>query len=185
MSRPNGEVHRSSTRAILLRVMLPTVVLLVLTVPASAKNGPADVLGLHPGMSDSEVQHRLEKIGEVVRGMDRAKQTWKLRDPRYEYLVLRYDEDWRVHWVTAFAREGGRRVRYREVGDLSRATHTGQHFYTWTIPARSGAGMWTVVARGADPQYLDSISIESPMKQALIVLPAGKSEPRVEASDDD
>jgi hypothetical protein len=144
--------------------------LLVLAVPASARQAPADVLGLTPGMNDAEVQRRLEKIGEVVRGKDRAKQTWKLHDPRYGYLVLRYDQDWRIHWVTAFAREGGKRVRYRDVGNLSLATHSGEHFYTWTLPAHSGAGTWTVVARGGDPRYLESISIlASPMRQALTV----------------
>ena len=156
--------------ATILRAVRPTALLLCLAVPASAKQAPIDLLGLHPGMSDSEVQHRLQKIGEVVRGADRAKQTWRLSDPRYEYLVLRYDEDWRMHWVTAFAREGGRRVRYREIGDLSLATHTGQHFYSWTIPARPGTGTWTVVARGSDSRYLESISIlSSPMRQDLIV----------------
>ena len=155
-------------RSILLRATLPVALLLCLTVPASARAVPADLLGLTPGMNDTEVQRRLEKIGEIVRGKDRLKQTWKLRDPRYGYLVLRYDEEWRMHWVTAFAREGGRRVRYRDVGDLSLATHAGEHFYTWTIPARAGAGTWTVVARGGDPRYLESISIQgSPMRQAL------------------
>lgn len=161
-----------SIRGILTRAAVAAILLLTLTVPAFARQTPADVLGLYPGMSDTEVQRRLEKIGEIVRGKDRAKQTWKLRDARYEYLVLRYDQDWRMHWVTAFARERGRRVRYRDVGDLSHATHTGAHFYSWSVPARSGPGTWTVVARGGDVRYLESVSIlAGPMRQALIVHP--------------
>ena len=159
-------------RAILIRAALPAALLVSLTVPALARQAPADLLGLVPGMTDTEVQRQLEKIGEVVRGKDRLKQTWKLNDPRYGYLVLRYDQDWRMHWVTAFAREGGKRIRYRDLGDLSLATHTGQHFYTWTVPASSAAGSWTMVARGGDSRYLDSVSIEgSPMRQALIPHP--------------
>ena len=153
----------------LLRAVFPAVLLVCLAGPASAGKAPADVLGLYPGMSDTDAQRRLEKIGEAVRGEDRAKQTWKLRDPRYGYLVLRYDESWRIHWVTAFARETGRRTRYRDIGDLSLATQTGHYFYGWTIPARRGAGTWSVVARGADARYLDSISISSAMRQDLIV----------------
>ena len=65
----------------------------------------------------------------------------------------------------------GRRVAYREIGDLALAAHTGQHFYSWTVPARFGAGTWTVTARGGDPRYLDSISISRAMRQDLIVPP--------------
>jgi hypothetical protein len=163
-----------SIRAILLRAAFAAALLTCLAVSAWARQAPGDVLGLRPGMTDTEVQRRLEKIGEVVRGKDRLKQTWKLRDPRYGYLVLRYDEDWRMHWVTAFAREGGRRVRYRDVGDLSLAAHAGAHFYSWAIPAHSGTGAWTLVARGADPRVLDSISIQgSSMRQALTAHPRG------------
>jgi len=155
-------------RVFLIRALAPAALLLCLTVPAFGRQAPTDVLGLTPGMSDTEVQRRLEKIGEVVRGKDRLKQTWKLRDPRYGYLVVRFDEEWRMHWVTALAREGGRRVRYRDIGDPAFATHTGGHFYHWTIPDRRGSGTWTVVARGGDPRYLDSVSIQaSAMRQAL------------------
>jgi hypothetical protein len=154
-----------------MRAALATALLLGLAVPAAAKQGPRDVLGLYPGMSDIEVRERLQKVGQVVRGKDRLKQTWKLSDKRYGFLVLRYDENWKMHWVTAFAREGGRRVPYRNIGDLSLATHTGQHFYTWTVPARSGAGSWTIVARGEDPQYLESISISAAMRQDLVAQP--------------
>jgi hypothetical protein len=155
------------------------IVLMCSAMPAAAKRAPVDLLGLTPGMSDRDVEHRLEKLGTCVRGEGRAKQTWKLSDPRYEYLVLRYDEDWRIHWVTVFAREGGRRVRYRDIGDLSLATHTGQHFYGWTISAHPGAGTWNVTARGGDPRYLESVSISTAMRQALIV-PA-----HVEGGEDD
>jgi hypothetical protein len=146
-----------------------SMALLCLAAPAAAKRAPVDLLGLTPGMSDREAEHRLEKIGVVVRGEGRPKQTWKLDDPRYEYLVLRYDEAWRIHWVTAFAREGGRRVRYRDLGDLSLATHSGQHFYSWTVAAHPAAGTWSVTARGGDPKYLESVSISATMRQALIV----------------
>jgi hypothetical protein len=159
----------------ILRAVMSSALLLCLTTPSFAGRLPADLLGLHPGMTDIEARQRLSKIGEVIRGKEMAKQTWKLRDPRFEYLVIRFDADWRLHWVTAFAREGGKRARYRDVGDLASATHTGQHFYTWTIPARGAPGTWTVVARGGDPQYLESLSmLPSAMRQALIV-PAAAS----------
>lgn len=153
---------------------LSTALLLCLATPAFAKRTQSEVLGLQPGMTDTEVHQKLSKIGQVVRGKDRGKQTWKLRDPRFGFLVLRYDEDWRLHWATAFAREGGRRVRYRDVGDLAKAEHTGQHFYRWTLAPKSGGGPWSLVARGGDPQYLESISIHpTPMRQALVVPPQG------------
>jgi len=173
-------------RSMVTRAVLPMALMICVAVPAWAKHAPAEVLGLHPGMTDAEVQHRLEKIGEVVRGKDRAKQTWKLRDPRYGYLILRYDENWKMHWVTAFAREGGRRVRYRDLGDLSTATLSGQYFYTWSVPARSGSESWSLVARGGDPKYLDSVSmLAGPMKQALIVPAHTETKEEGEPKDDD
>jgi hypothetical protein len=164
-----AERSETTMKTTWIRTLLPAALLLILVVPAAAGKAPADLLGLYPGMSDSDAQHRLEKLGEVVRGQDMAKQTWRLRDPRYGYLVLRYDESWRIHWITVFAREAGRRVRYRDLGDLSLAKHTGHHFYDWTIPARPGSGTWSLVARGTDPKYLDSISISRTMRQDLIV----------------
>ena len=148
---------------------LVALAMLCAAMPAAAKRAPSDLLGLTPGMSDRDAEHRLEKLGTCVRGEGKAKQTWKLNDPRYEYLVLRYDEEWRIHWVTAFAREGGRPVRYRDIGELSLAKHSGQHFYDWTVPAHPGVGTWSIVARGADPRYLQSVSISTEMRQALIV----------------
>ena len=163
--------------------VIAPALLLGLAAPAMGGRLPGDVLGLYPGMSDVEARHRLETIGEIVRGQDRAKQTWKLRDPRYGYAMIRYDAEWKLHWATAFAREGGRPVRYRDIGDVSKAVHTGQHFYTWTSPARSGPGACSVVARGAGPKYLESISIlAGPMRQALIVPPHAPAEP---TGDDD
>ena len=159
----------NSIRFTLLRTALPALLLVCSAFPASAGRAPSDLLGLYPGMTDTDAHHVLQKLGGIVRGEGKPKQTWKLKDPRYGYLVLRYDENWRIHWVTAFAREGGRRVRYRDIGDPSLATHSGQHFYDWKIPARRGAGTWSLVARGSDPKYLDSISISSSMRQDLIV----------------
>jgi len=153
-----------------LRVVHAALLLALATPAFAAKARPTDLLGLVPGMSDREVQHRLEKIGVAVRGQDRAKQTWQLRDSRYEYVIIRFDEEWKLHWATAFAREGGRRVRYADLGDLTNATHAGQHFYTWSIPAKQASRGWSLVARGGDAKYLDSVSIEAgPMRQALIV----------------
>src|SRR5881397_2888003 len=63
------------------RAALPAALLSYLAFPASAGKAPTDLLGLYPDMSDADAQHRLQRLGEVVRGEDRAKQTWKLRDP--------------------------------------------------------------------------------------------------------
>lgn len=156
-----------------------SALLLGLAAPAMASHLPDGVLGLRPGMNDLQVRERLAKVGEVVRGEDMAKQTWKLRDRRYEYMVLRYDADWRLQWATFFARANGRRVRYRDIGDLSLASHAGRHFFTWSVPSRGEPGNWTVVARGGDPTYLESISIlTGPARQALIVPGHGNHEAR-------
>ena len=43
------------------------------------------------------------------------------------------------------------------------------HAYDWTIPAHPGVGTWSIVAHGGDPQYLQSVSISTAMRQALVV----------------
>ena len=88
---------------------------------------------------------------------------WALRDPRISHLLVGYDEEFRVRYVTAIARQGGPRIRYQEVADLKHAQrmqNQGAHKFTWEVAARRGQFGYVMTARGRDPQYLDSYSVK-------------------------
>jgi hypothetical protein len=138
------------------------LVTLVATVASAGKRPPKDLLGIRVGMEDHEARERLTKMGTPVSKLESPKQTWNLRDRRYGSLTIRYDSRWRVSWMTAFAREGGARVRYRDIGDLDQAHHGGNYVYTWTLPLSKGAAPMAITARGPDATYLSSISIHAP-----------------------
>lgn len=122
----------------ILPVLLPLVAIATLAFTAAGGAGglpPDRLLGVRLGMTDQEARAALVKIGAVTRGADTRRQTWEIRDPRYRYLVVRLDDEWRVKWMTVFARPGGRSIRYRDVGDLSRGHRVGYYSWVWTLPA--------------------------------------------------
>ena len=151
-------------RARVRRLWLYAIIVLLTLAPASALAGkiPTDLLGIRVGMEDRDARRRLEKMGTPVTSAEAPKQTWNLRDKRYSSVTIRYDANWRVLWMTAFAREGGKRVRYGDIGDLNRAHRGGSYVYTWTLPVSKDGEPSAITARGPDPNYLSSISIYPP-----------------------
>lgn len=88
---------------------------------------------------------------------------WAVKDPRISHLLVGYDPENRVRYVTAIARTGGPRIRYQDVADLKSAQQShlqGNHKFTWQFPAKHGRIAYTIIARGHDPQYLDSYSVK-------------------------
>ncbi len=145
--------------------MLRTVVVFLLMLVsfgalASAQEPPQDVLGVRPGMGESDVRRLLDKVGREVREERQKQKVWEVRDPRITHVIVRFGNDNVVRWVTAMARrEGEGRLRYSDVGDTRRAEHKTDgrnHTYIWRVAARGGRPGFLVVAGGSDPQYLTS-----------------------------
>jgi hypothetical protein len=128
----------------------------------AARRPVDDLLGIRVGMDDREARRRLLTIGTPVTKLESPKQTWNLRDRRYGSLTIRYDSEWRVLWMTVFARPDGRRVAYRDIGDLEQAHRGGSYVYTWTLPLKKEGKPAAITARGPDPKYLSSVSIHPP-----------------------
>jgi hypothetical protein len=133
---------------------------------ASAKSvPPADVLKLRLEMSREEVHNRLEQLGARFEREERGRQeVWTLlREPRFASVLVGYDGEYRVRYVTAIAREGGRRVRYADVASLKSAyaeNTIASYRYTWEVkPSKKSRGYFVIVT-GRDPQYLTSLSIK-------------------------
>jgi hypothetical protein len=125
----------------------------------------SDVLGIRVGMSKSEASVRLQKLGKLEKDERKQQQIWALtNDPNYSYLIIAYNKEFtEVRFVTAKAKENGRKVRYSDVVDLKKAKQVGatnNYKYVQEIPASGKNPGYVITARGQDSEYLTYFSIE-------------------------
>lgn len=131
---------------------------------AAAQSLRRDVLGLRLDISQQAVHSRLKKIGNLEREERGRQEVWTLKnDKRFSSLLVGYDKEYKVRYVTAIARGGGQRMRYTEIAPLksARAENTSVSYsYTWEVkPGKNRRGYY-LIAMGRDPQFLTSISIK-------------------------
>jgi len=122
-----------------------------------------EIMGVSLDMSRDDARARLKSIGSLEREDRKRQEVWAIKDPRISHLLVGYDADYRVRYITAIARTDGPRIRYQEVADLKLAQHKvvqGNHKFTWDVEARTGHFAYVLVARGHDPEYLDSYSVK-------------------------
>src|SRR5436190_15545103 len=140
-----------------MKRVLSVCLLLAISEVASAASGKLrpEIMGIALGMSRDDAQARLKSIGTLEKEERNRQEVWALRDPRISHLLVGYDEEFRVRYVTAIARQGGPRIRYQEVADLKHAQrmqNQGAHKFTWEVAARRGQFGYVMIARGRDPQ---------------------------------
>ena len=129
---------------------------------AQAKARP-QIMGISLEMTREAAQARLKAIGSLEKEDRKRQEVWAIKDPRISHLLVGYDDEDRVRYVTAIARTGGPRIRYTEVADLKiaqRLNNQGNYRFTWEVPARGGQFAFVMVAHGRDPRYLDSYSVK-------------------------
>lgn len=129
---------------------------------AQAKVRP-EIMGVALEMSREAALARLKSIGRLEKDDRRRQEVWAIKDPRISHLLVGYDAEYRVRYVTAIARPDGPRIRYQEVADLKsarRLNSQGNYRFTWEIPERRGQFAFVVIAHGRDPDFLDSYSIK-------------------------
>ena len=144
------------------RIFILCLLLVSAAVAAQAKVKP-EIMGVALEMSREAAQARLKAIGELEKEDRRRQEVWAIKDPRISHLLVGYDADYRVRYVTAIARADGPRMRYQEVADLKsaqRLNSQGNYRFTWEIPERRGQFAFVVIALGRDPNFLDSYSIK-------------------------
>jgi hypothetical protein len=139
--------------------------LTLLSVPASGRSLLNNVLGLRIGMSQNEVHRRLQKIGTLDREVRGRQEVWTLaREPGFATVLVGFDTDFKVRYVTAIAREGGSRMRYSELAPIKDAyaeTAGGAYTrYTWEAKSGKQNGGYFLIAEGRDREYLRSFSIK-------------------------
>ncbi len=121
-------------------------------------------MGVALGMSRDDAVARLKSLGSLEKEDRKRQQVWAIKDPRISHLLVGFDPDFRVRYVTALARVGGPRIRYREIADLKsaqQAQNQGNYKFTWEIEARRGQAAYLIIAHGRDPQYLESYSVKT------------------------
>jgi hypothetical protein len=122
-----------------------------------------EIMGVKLGMSREDVRVRLLSLGTLEKEEPKRQEVWAVKDARILHLLIGYDADFRVRYVTAVARAGGPRIRYQDVGDLRSARRTNNQSnlkLTWEVPARQGRLAFVIIAGGRDPRYLESYSVK-------------------------
>jgi hypothetical protein len=145
------------------RAVLPAYLLFSVAPLAAARQPAPQILGLRLGMSYDQAHVRLNDIAQF-KSEDEGQQVWTLtHDQRYQYLIIGFDRDRHVRYVTALARPEGKPVSYAEVGDLAHATRTGgpgNLRYTWRVRDKEGRLEYLVIAKGKDQRHLDRYAIK-------------------------
>jgi hypothetical protein len=145
------------------RAVLPAYLLFSVAPLAAARQPAPQILGLRLGMSFDQAHARLNDIAQF-KSEDEGQQVWTLtHDQRYQYIIIGFDRDRHVRYVTALARPEGKPVSYAEVGDLAHATRTGgpgNLRYTWRVRDKGGRLEYLVIAKGKDQRHLDRYAIK-------------------------
>ncbi|HEX6159166.1 MAG TPA: hypothetical protein VF111_03300 [Thermoanaerobaculia bacterium] len=143
----------------LLVVLLLTACATTTAPPSSSSvTAPTDILGVRLGMSRDAVRSTLSAGGTFEREERKRQEVWTVTDPRFASLIIGYEPDWTVRYVTGVARPSGTAVRYADVLDLAAAQHRSAgatHTYTWAV----GEPRYYVIAIGGE-ERVDYLSIK-------------------------
>jgi len=154
----NDLVDKKMRRAALLAFLV-----LSLTAFAVGKQPAPQILGLRLGMSYNQAHARLNEIGQF-KSEDEGQQVWTLtHDKHYQYLIIGFDRDRLVRYVTVLARPDGLPVGYADMGNLADATRSGgagNLRYIWKASDKKGRFEYLAIAKGKDPRYLNHYSIK-------------------------
>src|SRR5215470_6740847 len=118
-----------------LTILSLLLMISVLGSAATARPRP-EIMGISLDMSRDNARARLKSIGSLEKEDRKRQEVWALKDPRISHLLVGYDADYHVRYVTAIARTDGPRIRYQEIADLKSAQSTntpGNHKFTWEI----------------------------------------------------
>lgn len=147
----------------LLNLCLLLIVIVSVPVVVFAGTPQPEIMGISLGMSRADARARLQSIGSLERETRKRQEVWTIKDARISHLLIGYDPDLRVRYVTAIARTDGPRIRYEDVADVQsaqREQNQGNYKLTWQIAARSGHSPYQLIAHGRDPQFLESYSVK-------------------------
>jgi hypothetical protein len=126
------------------------------------------ILGIQLGMTEGKVRERLKAIGTLVRKEEKRQEVWQIRDASFSHLIVGFNKDEKLRYVTAVAREDkdAKRISYDHIGDLKQTRQAGdpkvKNFnYQWDLPPSKGNPHMIVIAMGRDPKLLATYTLKS------------------------
>ncbi len=149
------------------------IVLLLTLTQCAGRTAPAlpkDILGISVGMDKDAAQKRLSEIGELQSEDRETGNLWRLKDDaRFKHLVVAYDAENRIKFVTALVDEktAKERVRFSEIGDLETAKKeefAPNYRYTWEVLTADGKPAYSVSIYGTNPEHLTIFSLTKPLE---------------------
>jgi hypothetical protein len=147
----------------IMKISLLVIMVLGASAIVNAATPRPEIMGISLGMNRTDARARLQSIGSLERETRKRQEVWTIKDNRISHLLVGYDPDFRVRYVTAIARTDGPRIRYDDVADLQsaqREQNQDNYKLTWQIAARSGQSAYVLIAHGHDPQFLESYSVK-------------------------
>lgn len=134
---------------------------------AYAQEVQRQVLGIHFKLAKEDVHKRLKEIGSFVRAERKRQEIWQVRDASFSHLIVAFDKNAKLRFVTAVSREDAdaKRVPYTQIGNVEKARQAGDpsinNFnYEWDLPSLDGHPHLLVIARGRDPTFLTTYSLK-------------------------
>lgn len=135
---------------------------------ALAQAPERQILGIQLGMTEEKVHERLKALGTLVRKEEKRQEVWQIRDASFSHLIVGFNKDEKLRYVTAVAREDkdAKRISYDHIADLKQARQAGDpkvnNFnYQWELPADKGNPHMVVIAIGRDPKLLATYTLKS------------------------
>ena len=157
----HGKKDRYRTK--MRRAAFLALLIFSLSAFAAGKQPAPQILGVRLGMSYTRAHARLSEIGQF-KSEDEGQQVWTLsHDKHYQYLIIGFDRDRNVRYVTVLARPDGLPVSYADVGNLAGATRTGGEGnlrYTWKANDKKGHFEYLAIAKGKDQRYLNRYAVK-------------------------
>jgi hypothetical protein len=142
---------------------LLSILLLTVNLCAATPVPPPEILGIRLGMAYPQAHSRLTQIGQF-KNRDEGQEVWTLRsDPHYHVLIVGFDRERRVRYVTVLANPKGEAVDYSDLGDVRTATSSGglgNLVFTWKSKDQKKHIDYLAIARGSDPHRLLSYSVK-------------------------
>ena len=125
------------------RLTLGLLCLLLAASFAVARTAPKrprpEVLGVRLELSKRDAHERLKKLGNLSKEQRKNQEVWVIGDARVSHLIVGYDPEDRVRYVTALARADAPRIRYDEIASLKTAqlvSAPGTYRYTWEVEGK-------------------------------------------------
>jgi len=128
---------------------------------ARAQQTPVELFGIHVNEPEEEVRRALNGRASFEK-QDEGQQVWRiLNDPSMQYVILGFDREQQVRYVTTLAATGGPPMACPPLGNVSTAAKTGNAgSMELRRELRQPGEDVTIIAHGPSPDHLSSCSIK-------------------------